>query len=83
MHSDKKTKVVYVVNRSVSPMFLLTMLFLALKLSGYIAWPWWGVLAPMWLPFALAYGFVAGTFMVMGLVALLGGLIVLFGKGKW
>jgi hypothetical protein len=28
----------------------LTILFIALKLMGYIAWSWWWVLAPMWLP---------------------------------
>lgn len=70
MHSDKKAKVVYVAKRSVSPMFLLTLLFVGLKLTGYIAWPWWGVLAPMWVPFILAYGVVFGTLMIMCVVAM-------------
>lgn len=31
----------------------LTLLFIALKLTGHIAWSWWWVLAPMWMPVAL------------------------------
>lgn len=26
-----------------------------LKLPGIITWPWWLVLAPLWLPFVLVY----------------------------
>lgn len=38
---------------------LLTILFIALKLMGYIAWSWVWVLAPIWIPFAIAIvGFV-------------------------
>lgn len=29
---------------------LLTLLFVALKLTGYIDWSWWVVTAPMWVP---------------------------------
>lgn len=32
---------------------LLTVLFVGLKLTGYIAWSWWWVLAPLWIPLAL------------------------------
>lgn len=28
---------------------LLTILFIALKLTGYIAWSWWWVLSPLWI----------------------------------
>jgi hypothetical protein len=31
---------------------LLTILFVALKLTGYIDWSWWWVLAPIWGPMA-------------------------------
>jgi len=27
----------------------LTLLFIALKLTGYITWSWWWVLSPLWL----------------------------------
>lgn len=29
---------------------LLTVLFIALKLLGYISWSWWAVLSPIWAP---------------------------------
>lgn len=32
---------------------LLTILFIGLKLCGVIAWSWWWVLAPLWIPLAL------------------------------
>jgi len=28
---------------------LLTLLFIALKLLGYIDWSWWWVLSPIWI----------------------------------
>ena len=31
----------------------LALLFIALKLTGVIAWSWWWVLAPIWVPFAI------------------------------
>lgn len=31
----------------------LAILFIALKLTGFIDWSWWWVLAPIWGPFAL------------------------------
>ena len=33
---------------------LLTLLFIALKLTGVIAWPWIWVLAPLWIGFIIA-----------------------------
>ena len=32
---------------------LLTILFIALKLLGKIAWSWWWVLSPIWIMFIL------------------------------
>ena len=31
----------------------LALLFIALRLTGTIAWPWLWVLAPLWLPFTI------------------------------
>jgi hypothetical protein len=31
-------------------MSLLAVLFIGLKLTGYITWSWWWVLAPLWGP---------------------------------
>ena len=32
---------------------LLTILFIGLKLTGHIAWSWWWVLSPLWIPLAI------------------------------
>lgn len=32
---------------------LLTVLFIGLKLTGYITWSWWWVLSPLWIPLAI------------------------------
>ena len=32
---------------------LLTILFIGLKLTGYIAWSWWWVLSPLWITWAI------------------------------
>ncbi len=39
----------------------LAILFIALKLTGYIAWPWWVVLSPIW-------GRIAFFLVVIGIV---------------
>lgn len=31
---------------------ILFLIFLVLKLTGYIRWSWWWVTAPMWIAFA-------------------------------
>lgn len=33
---------------------LLTVLFIGLKLTGYITWSWWWVLSPLWIYWAIA-----------------------------
>lgn len=33
---------------------LLTIVFLTLKLTNTIAWSWWWVFSPLWIPLALA-----------------------------
>ena len=45
---------------------LLSLLFIALKLTNYIDWSWWLVLAPMYFPFIIVatmwfLAFVAGA----------------------
>lgn len=51
---------------------LLTVLFVGLKLTGYIAWSWWLVLAPLWGGLAF---FLIMT--VIGLIAVAGAGIIL------
>lgn len=33
--------------------FVLAVLFVGLKLTGFIDWSWWWVLAPIWIPLAI------------------------------
>lgn len=49
-------KTVYVSNGS---WFLpaLALAFIILKLTGVIAWSWWWILAPLWIPFAIVLSF--------------------------
>ena len=35
---------------------LLTLLFIALKLTGFIDWSWWWVLSPIWIMGGIAIG---------------------------
>lgn len=32
---------------------LLTLLFIGLKLAGYISWSWWWVLSPIWITLSI------------------------------
>lgn len=46
---------------------LLTVLFVGLKLTHVIAWSWWWVLAPLWLPVAV-FIVVIVTLVVLGII---------------
>lgn len=52
---------------SVSTTGLLGVLFVGLKLTGHITWPWIWVLAPFWIPVAILLGvlLVAGLCFVV------------------
>ena len=51
---------------------LLTVLFIGLKLAGFIDWSWVWVLSPLWIS-AIIYGVLIGLFLT--LAALTGGRI--------
>lgn len=38
---------------------ILTLIFITLKLTNYIDWSWWWVLAPLWIPLSIVLVFVA------------------------
>jgi hypothetical protein len=38
---------------------LLFLIFLVFKLTGYIAWSWWLVASPLWVPLGLLVGLLA------------------------
>jgi hypothetical protein len=40
---------------------LLTVLFIGLKLTGYIAWSWWWVLSPIWITILIVIAIVAAA----------------------
>jgi hypothetical protein len=49
---------------------LLAIVFITLKLTNYIAWSWWWVLAPLWAPIALIL-IVLGIMFLVALIAAL------------
>lgn len=51
---------------------LLAVLFIALKLTGYINWSWVWVLSPIWGVFVVSFGIVVLVF----------GFLMLSGRGK-
>lgn len=51
----------------------LTILFIALKLTDVIAWSWWWVLAPMWVPSAVVLGVLVIMLVIAGVVAAIDG----------
>jgi len=44
---------------------LLTVLFIGLKLTGYISWSWWWVLSPLWISALLAIAFLSIAFIIL------------------
>lgn len=43
---------------------LLTLLFVGLKLTGYIQWSWWWVLSPIWMQIVILFVVVFYRFIV-------------------
>jgi hypothetical protein len=46
---------------------LLTVLFIGLKLTGYITWPWVWVLSPMWIS-ALIFLAIVAVVLIVGII---------------
>ncbi len=40
-------------NNGIGFLGLLAIVFITLKLTGYITWSWWWVTSPLWIPFAI------------------------------
>jgi len=51
---------------------LLFLLFLALKLTGFITWSWWWVTAPLWMPIFAVLAIFVFTACVYGLLSWVG-----------
>ncbi len=50
---------------------VLTILFIGLKLTGYINWSWLWVLSPIWLSFVGAIIFLTIVAIIYGIAAML------------
>jgi len=46
---------------------LLLVLFIGLKLTGYIDWSWWWVLSPIWVPLAIVVVFVFAAAIIVAI----------------
>ena len=46
---------------------LLTLLFIGLKLTGYITWSWIWVLAPIWIPISIALVLLSAIILLVAL----------------
>lgn len=51
-------------NITIGPFGCLALIFITLKLCKIIAWSWWWVLSPLWIPFAIALSFIIIVFLV-------------------
>lgn len=50
---------------------LLTIVFITLKLTGFITWSWWWVLSPLWIGFAIFLAILAVVLLIGGIALLL------------
>lgn len=51
---------------------ILGVVFIVLKLTGYIDWSWWWVTAPFWGPIALLIGIIVLVLLIAGIVGIIG-----------
>ena len=51
-------------SRGAGFMTLLAIVFITLKLTGNISWPWLWVLAPIWAPY-LIFGIIANIIVII------------------
>jgi hypothetical protein len=51
---------------------LLTVLFIGLKLTGFIAWSWLWVLSPIWIPIAIVLAIALAAAVIAAGIAWLG-----------
>ena len=51
---------------------LLTVLFVGLKLTGYIDWSWWWVLSPLWISLGAVIGIIGLIIAVLAFFWLIG-----------
>jgi len=67
----KNNQVATVFGTTASPLFLLFITFLVLKLTSVINWSWWWVTAPLWGPWAIIISFLVVCVVIWLLAVLL------------
>lgn len=67
MSAGKSTTVFSIVRNAVGNLLLIvTIILVVFKLTGNIAWSWWYVLAPFWVPWLIgAFLFVLGKSLIL------------------
>lgn len=55
---------------SITPGVALGLIFITLKLTGYISWSWWWVTAPFWVIPAVLLVALAFMAMIVGVITL-------------
>lgn len=65
---EAKKDSVTVVNRGVTPLSLLGIAFIVLKVMGQITWSWWWVLAPFWIPVIVSIALLLFTFSLIAVI---------------
>ena len=51
-------------NGGITFLEMLAIVFIACKITGYVNWSWWWVLAPLWIPFVLVFGIL----LILGII---------------
>ena len=76
----KEIEAKYVISQGgISLMGGLFLVFITLKLTHFIDWSWWWVTAPLWVPWAICFGFFVLFGIIAMIIALIIWLIVLLG----
>lgn len=65
---DERKSPVTVVNRGITPMSLLGVALIVLKVAGCITWSWWWVLAPFWIPVVIAVSIVFFVLLLLAII---------------
>ena len=55
-------------NDGIGFMGLLTIVFIIMKLTGYVAWSWIWVLSPIWISIAAGSAFIIIVFVILFLI---------------
>ena len=53
----------------------LALIFVVMQIAGIISWPWYWLLAPLWLPIAFMLGIVGAILVVVLFVAAAAGIV--------